>query len=245
MGGEKMRYTLIVFALAALSAGASAQVLMDQIGANPADLNGVASASQDFETSNNGFDIGAIDDFTIASSKNIVKVEAVLFGFNGFTSYSAVTNYRVEFYSSVAAGAGNLVGNVASQIVGPGSVTLNTTYVTGFPNIALATIPVNVNLVAGTYWVGVIPVMDFTNAAGGTNGQLGIEQSIFGAGFPNGSNGFQVNPNGGFAFSGNQSALSQNLAYRLTAAPVPEPMSMTAIAMGLGALAVRRRRNRR
>lgn len=205
-------------------------------------MTGTASASQDFEAANNAFDVAAIDDFTIGGAENIVSVQAVFLGFNGFNSYNNITNYRVEFYTSTASGAANLTGNAGSQIVAPGGVTVNTSFDASSTLVALVTIPVNITLAsAGTYWVGVVPVLDFAN------GQSGLMQSNFGAGFPNGINAVHVNPGGGFAFPGNQTPIltggtGVNLAYRVTAAPVPEPMTLSVFALALGALAARRRK---
>jgi hypothetical protein len=226
--------------------GANADVVMDQIGPTSAFVTpGTVFASQSFEAAFAGFRVGVIDDFTIGATTKLTEVDAALAGFNGFTaaSYGAITAWDVQFYTSVAAAAASLTGNAASQIVAPGAVTLTTPFLAADPRSALATIPINVTLNPGKYWVAVIPELAF-----GTNGaQIGVYSSNYVAGGPNGSNAVQVNPGGGFGFPGNQSALGINAAYRLigTAAAVPEPSLPVLASVGLVAAFIARRWTRK
>lgn len=233
-----MKNTIAVLALLAVCTIAPAQVfLMDQIGTNPADLGTNADASQDFETANNAFDIGVADDFTTSQAFDITSVSAVFLGFNGFNSYNNITGYRVEIFSSLAAASGSLTGDVGSQLVSSGSANVNTSFAPSVALSALVTLPVSISLSsASTYWLSIIPVMDFSF------GQVGTFRSNFAAGFPGGSNAFHVNPAGGFAFPGNQNPLLNNAAFSVSANPVPEPATMIALAGAVGALAARRRR---
>jgi len=222
-----------------------AAVVMDQIGTSQSDLDlsvetGNTFTSQRFESTMNSFDIGAIDDFTVnASQLNVTQVQAVFQGFSNlgpFTGFNNVSNWAVEIYTSVSAAAGNLNGFRRADLA-PGVVTLNTGYAPGLANSALVTLPVNLVLPsAGTYWIGVIATMP------STNGQVGVHNSLYAAGFPNGLNGMLVNPNGGFQMTNNQQASDppSNFAYRVTA--VPEPASMAALALGAAALIRRRRK---
>jgi len=217
-----------------------ATIIMDQIGANPADMTGAGSASQEFEASFAAYQIGAIDDFNTTSAANIINVDVVMLGYGAsFTanSWNQIRGFNVDVYSSVAAGAANLIGDQGHVVVLPNAVTFQDPYYPpGFLN-RIYHIPVNIAIGAGNHWIGIRPQMDFTG-----NGQTGILQSTYAAGFPNGSNGMQINPGLGFGL-GNPIATNANLAYRINANLVPEPVSM--IALGAGALAlVRRRRNK-
>jgi hypothetical protein len=219
--------------LLAMTAGASADVVIfDQIGAGTAATNGQnVAASQDFPDFPT-FNIAAIDDFTHPGGQ-ITRVEAVMGFFNSTaSSFANVTNWRVEFYTSVASAGANLTGNAGSTTVAPGAVTITGGYTSGGTNSSLVSIPVNVNLAAGTYWVGIMPVMSF-----GTGGQLGVAASTIAA--QTASSGAQANPAGGFGFGPTQNT-NVNYAYRVSIIPAPSSMAL----LGLGGLAVARRRRR-
>jgi hypothetical protein len=217
-------------------ATSQAVVVMDQIGSNGADLNQTGYAAQRFEASFSQYDIAAIDDFTLGSASTLTQVEAGMIGYNGFTSFSSIQSYSVEIYSSIAAGAGNLTGNAGSQTVATGSVNVNTAYI-GTALSALVTIPVNISLAAGTYWIGVVARNDFATA-----GQTAILGSAYANANPGGLNAWQVNPGGGFGFGTSQAIANTNLAYRVNATAVPEPASMIALASGAVALLRRRKK---
>lgn len=213
-------------------------VIMDQIGTNT--FQGL-NASQDFETANDAFDIGVIDNFTtVVGGNQLTKVQAFL-GLYGGTStgrnFNNITSYRVEIYSSDSAAASNLTGDVASVAVGPGSVTRNDLSATS----SIVTIPVSISLLANTsYFIGVIPVMDFANG----QGQTGVRTTNNGVGTPADKNARQVNPGNGFGFGGNQLILvagqQADAGYKIEA--VPEPGTIAAL--GLGSLFLLRRRKK-
>ncbi|MEO7453419.1 MAG: PEP-CTERM sorting domain-containing protein [Fimbriimonadales bacterium] len=237
---------IVITALAAvLVAGANAQFLMDQIGPDNSGTGTSVFASQEFEATFPTFHIGAIDDFTVGGAANITGVEAAMGLFGGTNpprAWANVLSFRVEVYSSVNAAAANLVGDVASTSVAAGSVNINEAWVGGVNQIALITISgLNLNIGSGgTYWLGVIPRMDFSN----NQGQTGMVNSTWAGNNPGNDNAFQVNPGGGFAFPGNQQQIAGNidLAYRVTGTVVPEPGTFIAIGIGLAGLAVVRRR---
>jgi hypothetical protein len=237
---------IVVGAFMAVASVSSADIVLDQLDFAAASQHGI-QASQDFETVNDGFDIIVIDDFTVnASQLNVINVEAMIAGFAGFVAASytngTVTGYRVEFYTSTAAAAGAMTGNAGSALVGTGAVTLNDPAFAGaFATSRHIQIPVNITLPgAGTYWVGVAPVMSFT-----VGGQLGVNTTNLVLGNQNGG---QANPGGAFGFSGNfrqgfagATGIEQRDAQYLVEA-VPEPGSMIALGIGAAALLARRRR---
>ena len=239
-----MKKTILILAGAALAVASQAQVVMDQIGPNPLDTAApnLIRASQDFEAVNNAFDVGMVDDFTVGGAgTNLVLAEFVggLFGgVNPPRAWTNVTSYRVEIYNGFAAAGVSLTGNVASQSVASGLAVVNQALYPGDLNQrALIQIPVSIALAPGTYWVGIIPVMDFAN----NQGQTGVSDSSYAAGFPNNLNNVQANPGLGFGF-GPTAARNFNSAYRLTGVPVPEPTTILAIGAGIAALGARRRR---
>lgn len=232
-----MKKLAVLCLAAAVSSFASAVVIMDHIGANPADVSATSTgASQDFETSLDAYDIGVLDNFNTTAQTTITSVDAFMGGWNGFTSFTNIQFYRVEIFSSVAAAASSLTGDVGSATVGAGSAIVNTAY-TGEAASALVTLPVSIVVpTAGTYFVSVMARMDFT-----PNGQVGIRASNYGGAFPGGTDAMQANPGGGFG-AGTSFAWPNMAAYRIEGSVVPEPTTMAGLGLALVALARRRRK---
>ncbi|MCH7903427.1 MAG: PEP-CTERM sorting domain-containing protein [Armatimonadetes bacterium] len=230
-------------AVLALGSFAGADVVLDHItGAVQADWSEIY-ASQDFEAAWDEFDVNYIEDFTVTETQtNILQVDAIMGGYSGFLNAfftnGRVRGYRVEFYSSVATAAASLTGDVGSQTVLPGSVTVGPPLGWRFAESEVR-IPVNVFLPgAGTYWVGVMGILDYD-----PGGQIAVVAWNSGT-FAGGNNSVQVNPNGGFNFGGGTNFVDRHrdAAYRITG--VPEPASMVALAMGAAALVAHRRRKK-
>ena len=196
-------------------------VLLDQIGPDFSALTGNQYASQDFDPANDDSDIAALDDFIVPDGPDVTLtcVDTAAAGFNGFDSAANITNYALHIYSSPEAAGMDLTGDVASLasvpvvLVDPFDAD-NGTFLfhmdlTGIPGPAITLSP-------GTYWIAVVPEMDF--AAG--FGQSAIRGStIDGSG--NGPNGHQANPNGFFGFPNGFQQIdpAANLAYRLVGDP--------------------------
>lgn len=249
-----------ITAVLALGTFASADLVMDQLDftrALPPDGTQMSTnISQVFGPGNSAFSSVTIDDFTVnASQLRVTKVDVIMSGWNGFGfgnfQGGPVTAFRVEFYSDPAAATGNLTGNRGSASVDPMDATvtlLNFSF--PFLSAGLIELPVDVLLPgAGTYWVGVIPVLNFS---GGNIGVMATSNWSGNSGnFPGNRNAGIANPGGAFGLPGNyQDGLSDHLGnvapldaeYRINA--VPEPASMIALGIGIAALVARRRRKK-
>lgn len=221
-----MRKFLAAMATAAVVLGAeaaqAANVVLDQI--QPTEW---VYASQDFETDLDAFDAVVIDDFMLSGTYDLTSFSALI-ALYGTGSMSAVTNWQVNFYSSVSAAEQNLVGDLGSFNFAPGKVTFSAS--PGGEATDLVTAPINLRLGAGTYWVGFIPRLDFAVD------QIGV--GLYGTG-----DAYNVNPNGGFGF-GTTDATGLNAGYRLEGTPaVPEPATWAFMIGGFGLVgaALRRR----
>jgi len=174
----------------------------DQIGA--ADGTGVGAnitASQIFDTANAAYDIATLDNFTFDATTQVIGIEAVISGWNGFVDLTPVTNYTISVYSSPTAAGLNLVGDVYSvDIITPALPPW-----TGIGH--LVSFPINVTLPAGEYYFAVMPWNEF-----GLNGQTGIVD--YAGGIVGDGNFWQANPNGGFGFGTWQLGIG-DAAYRL------------------------------
>ena len=232
---------LVLGATSLLGSLASAQVVLDQLPTSSSNTSN-AIASQDFSAGGSfpNHDIGVVDNFSVSASEtNITLVEAYMQGWGGFdlaSEWSLVTSFRVEFYTSLAAASSNLTGDAGSATIANGATTI--TNLGWDATSSHITIPVNVVLPgAGTYWVGVIGVLD----EGTDIKQVGVKDNTVVTG---GANANAVNPDGGWGLPGNVIDLQMDAAYRVTATPVPEPASMIALGLGAAAIAARRRRKK-
>jgi hypothetical protein len=207
------------------TAPVSASVIIDQLGNFDTGF-----ASQRFEASFTQFDVGVLDDFSLAGATTITSVSAGILGYNGLSNFGNIQSYSVEIYSSLAAAGANLIGDAGHAVIAPGSVTLTNPGYSYQPS-ALVVIPVSISLAAGNYWLAVIPRVDFNG-----NGQSGI------GGYGEG-NATQANPNGGFG-QGTTFSTGRVAAYRIDGTgAVPEPASwmLMVVGFGLAGASMRRR----
>jgi hypothetical protein len=218
-------------------------VVMDQINAPatllPADSNNFPSLSQVFEPANAAFNSAVVDDFTLSSATHLTSVQAAMLAFNPglVSSFASVTSWEIAIYSSQAAAATNIIGNIADVSVAPANVTVVAGIVPQDVGSALITIPVSIALGPGTYQIAVIAHLP------SSVGEIGVYASTGGS--PGGNNSAEANPGGGQNLPGNIMALGVDAAYRITAASVPEPSSAVLISIGLGLGLVALRRSRR
>lgn len=212
---------VVTLVVAAAGSTASAQI-WDQLN-NP--IENAAFASQIFEPANAAFNIAAIDDFTVGSAATLGSVDFSMLYFNG---PGPVTSWNIAIYSSPAAAvAGNLVGDVANFAGLPGGQAASPA-----PQFVHLNVPAT-NLNPGTYWIGIIGVMDF-----GVGGQVGMQ----GRSVVTGSGAHQINPGGGFGQGPDFPILNGgapvDYLFRLNAVPAPGSLAL----LGIGGIAAFRRR---
>ncbi len=192
-------------------------VLLDQIGPDVSATTGqVIYNSQKFDAANDDADVAALDDFIVPDGPDLTLtcVDTVAGGHNGFDSPANITNYELQIYSSPEAAGMSLTGDVASLASVPVLVVEPFDADTGtfLLHMDLTGLGPPITLSPGTYWIAVIPTLDF--AAG--FGQTAISAStIDGSG--NGPNGHQANPNGFWDYPNGFQQIDPpvNLAYRV------------------------------
>lgn len=223
----------------AVSPSAHAATIMDQIGATGSFFTGLNATTSENFSDDTPYDIATVDDFAVTGAAVLTNVSAAMEGFNGFTSYSLLTGYDVNVYSSAAKANSSLTGDVFHATI-PTALATVTTPFSGDALSGLVSLPVTIPLTAGTYYVSVI-----ADGAFDTDGEVGVYGSTGLAGSkPGGANAFQENPAGGFGFT-DPMALGVDAAYRITGTTVPEPGTWVMMLAGLGALAGLRRYRRR
>lgn len=189
-----------------------------------------------------------IDAALIAINQNNEMWNGVTPHFGGFDQTSG---YQVNIYSSVAAAASNLTGDVYSLTVAGSAPTfgpaLNIDDPFGYtlpysPGSTMASIAIDKVLASGTYYIGVISLND-PDVSG--------QESIFVASSA-GSGGYLANPGGSWGAyfgPGNAWDTGAQLGYRLEGlqgvAGVPEPASWALMIAGFGLVGTGARRRYR
>jgi hypothetical protein len=230
----------VLLALAA-SPGAHATVLMDQIGTDPSFFTGLNAATSENFSDDPTFSISLVDDFTLSGAALLTNVEAATLGFGAFNSYSDLTGFDVNIYSSLAAANSSITGNIYHVTIPEATATVDTPF-SGDATSALVILPVTKLLLKGTYYISVLADGSFAD-----DGEVGVYVSTGLSGStPGGVNSVQDNPGGGFGLTGNTQAGGGDAAYRIGGVLVPEPGTWRMMLAGFAALSgvqiLRRRR---
>jgi hypothetical protein len=178
------------------------------------------------------------DAFTLTSRSRITSVQAALTAIqqnpvSNFTGFGGALGYQVNVYSSAAAAAADLSGDVYSETLLPGAVSFGASQ-SLTSNLApyvlattLATLPANTVLSAGTYWLSVIGIDNPD-----VNESIGVLSS--GA---SGGSAVGVNPGGDLGFPVTPFPTGTTAGYAVDGvAGVPEPASWALMTIGLGVL---------
>ncbi len=220
-------FSLAAVAACTLTAFASADVIMDHIGAmDGSDLAGTVGASQDFDAFGD-YDIVAADVFTMDTAMNLSTASMVLGGWNGYAGLGGVTGFTVSIFSSLDQMGASIYGDVLAMSFDTADVS-GDWLVDGYDLISFDL--GGFELAAGSYYIGITATNAFAD-----NGQTGVATSIIGNGA-----GAQGNPAGAFGFGPVQEN-GANYAYRLDGNAVPAPGAIALL--GLAGLAGRRRRS--
>lgn len=201
----------------------------------------------------------AIQQVKLTAKTKLTGIDAALIAYNQndpsysvaphFGGFDKTQGYQVNVYSSVAAAAANLTGDVYSLTVAGNAPTFgsalnidpNAWFLPFSPGSTTASIAIDKVLNAGTYYVGVIAL---------TDPDIDGQESVFVAGGA-GSGGTLANPGGSWGTyfgPGNSWDVGSKLGYRLDGlqgvAGVPEPASWALMIAGFGlaGAGVRRRR---
>ena len=207
-------------------AGAAEWPLLDQLGPDPNSIAGRGVwASQRFETSFAQYDIGVLDDFVVPPpGAQLATVEAVLGFWGGTGNFVNIQSYAVEVYSSVAAAARNLRGDVASFETATYANLVQPWGAGGYRQgkVTLDVAPGQMVLQPGRYWLAVIPRMVFS-----PQGQCGVSGSWLGD-----LNAAQANPGGAFGFPNGYQYITppENAAFRISAVPEPGALALLVLA---------------
>lgn len=238
--------TTIFAAIAAIAvaAPASADVLFDQTTGGSYANRYVSQIFTDPSYAG-AYDAAIVDDFTLANGASLSSVTAAMVGYtSGFQSFTDIQSYTVNIYSSQAAASANLIGDLYTFTIKAAGATVNTNAFTITEatqsltvDTAYVTIPIDVLLNSGTYFLSVTALNDDN-----TNGQTAVAVNSPGS-------AVIANPGGGYN-QGNPIFLGRSAGYRIdgdvTPAAVPEPATWAMMIMGFGLVggAMRRRTTR-
>ena len=239
-------FAAAAFAFTIAAAPASADTLVD----NTAGSYDYYDLSNYFATTNAcgcfpGFDSQVVDAFTLTSRSRLTGINAALVAIqqnpvSNFTGFADADGYRINIFSDVALTATQRIGDVFSTVVAPGAVSFGPSlaYTGDFAEFlvgsTLASLPVDVTLGSGTYWLSVVALNEPDN-----NESIGVLAHGTGA-------AVFANPGGAFGIPGDQLSLDKTAGYAVIGvANVPEPATWAVMIMGSGAVGGAARRRRR
>jgi len=229
---------ILTMAMLVVASGAFAQMNQIAPGGNGALVStanfGVDQIFGDFAD----FSGAVIDDFTVATTSNVTSVAGAFELSTPTINLGNIKGWQVSIFSSVA-NAGNS-GNGLNNNTEAQQMVATATNTELFGTLANGRafrfdVKTNLNVNAGSHYLMVAPVLDFTN-----NGQTFLLSNTDAGAFPGGNNSFGINPGNGFG-GGTSLAVGTNAALELHADAVPEPASMVALGLGIAAFARRRR----
>jgi hypothetical protein len=211
-----------------LASPAAAETFFDNIGPdNGSGLAGNMVGSMRFvPESPLASDLAAVDNFTLNTTADLEAVEFVLAGSYFYSGPESIEAYEVNIYSDLSAASESLIGDVHSSMAAPQIIESWT------GEGLLIRLEIDATLAAGGYFLSVIMSNPYPD-----NGWVGVATSTLGD-----DSAWAASPGGNYVFAPLIST-SDNLAYRLTGASIPEPASAMLVGVA-GLLGLRRRRRR-
>jgi hypothetical protein len=196
------------------------------------------------------YNTAVVDDFITTSAVQLSEVDVLGENYDGNIPGASTIGLEVNIYSSLAAAASNLTGNIGSIYVAKSGFTVDTSFVP--PNHVTSTpvlisIPISLSLPsAGTYFVGVSVVVADSAIEDGPELFGVLMEPTATVDNPGGENAFFINPSKAYIPGTNGTLpLYEDAAYRIIdTAVVPEPATYAAFAgiAALGFVALRRRK---
>jgi hypothetical protein len=206
----------------------------------------------------------AIDTFTLGTKSHLTGIDAALIAINQnddtglygpdsdgvpshFGGFDKTSGYQINIYSSAAAAAANLTGDIFSVTIAATAASFGAPLTIDDPNgyilpaspgSTLASFAIDTTLDAGSYWLSVISLNDPDN-----DGQESIFVGLGGTG-----DAALANPGGSwvaaFGASDNPIMLGSSAGYRVLGSAVPEPATWAMMIVGFGAAGTIMRRRR-
>ena len=251
----RIKSAIAAIGLACVTTQAAADVLSNKLSASYNDivpsniftLDNACGCTPEFSSA-------GIDTFTLGATSHLTSVAAALIEINQndesfsvpphFGGFDKTNGYQVNIYSSAAAAASNLTGDIYTKTFaatdpsfsGPLTIDPAAGFLPFSAGSTLATLSIDTTLAAGTYWLGVISLND---------PDLDGQESIF-VGLSGTGTAKLANPGGGWgAFFGPGTLFDVGgQAGYAVFGTVPEPASWALMIGGFGLVGTVMRRRR-